>query len=137
MPNPPRSSRPSVRPSVRPDADPRAVPAPDVQMDETTRLTHEQACTRLIHGFARALDRYDYDAVLRLWAEDGVFSVPGRDHHGHAGLKAWMARREKDMICRHIVTNIVVDVIDPTSEIARSRTTDVIASDATTSALAA
>jgi len=110
MPTPPRPARPAAS---RAAAGPGARP-----MDDATRMAHEQACIRLIHGFARALDRYDYDAVLRLWAEDGVFSVPGRDHHGHAGLRAWMARREKDMICRHIVTNIVVDVIDHTRAVA-------------------
>ncbi len=84
-------------------------------MDDPTRLAHERACERLIHGFARALDFYDYDAVLRLWSDAGVLSVPGRDHHGHAGLRDWMGRREKDLICRHIVTNIVVEVLDGTT----------------------
>ena len=84
-------------------------------MDDLTRLAYERACERLIHGFASALDLYDYDTVLRLWSDDGVLSVPGHDHRGHPGLRDWMARREKDMICRHIVTNIVVDVHDETT----------------------
>ena len=81
-------------------------------MDDLTRLLHERACERLIHGFARALDAYDYDGVLRLWAEDAVFSALGHDYAGQAGLRDWLALREKDMICRHIVTNVVVEVID-------------------------
>lgn len=89
--------------------------SPPPVMDDLIRLAHERACERLIHGFARALDLYDQDGVLRLWAEDGVFSVPGCDHPGHAGLRAWMGQREKDMICRHIVTNILVDVLDDTT----------------------
>jgi len=79
-------------------------------LDDLARLAHERACERLILAFASALDRYDYDAVLRLWAEDGVLALPGQDHAGHVALRDWMARREKDMICRHIVTNITVDV---------------------------
>lgn len=84
-------------------------------MDDLARLAHERACERLIHGFARALDRYDYDAALRFWAEDGVLSLPGQDHTGHAALRDWMNRREKDMICRHVVTNLLVDVQDDRS----------------------
>lgn len=81
-------------------------------LDDLTRLAHERACERLIYGFARALDRYDYDAALQLWAEDGVLALPGQDHAGHAALRDWMLRREKDMICRHVVTNLLVDVQD-------------------------
>ncbi|WP_187972553.1 nuclear transport factor 2 family protein [Aquibium microcysteis] len=77
-----------------------------------TRLTHERACERLIYALARALDRYDYDAALALWSEDGVLCVPGRDHAGQGEIRRWMGQREKDMICRHIVTNVIVDVID-------------------------
>lgn len=84
-------------------------------MDELVRLSHERACERLLYGFTRALDRYDYEAALAFWAEDGVLSMPGRDHAGHAEIGRWMAQREKDMICRHIVTNVVVDVIDDTT----------------------
>ncbi|MBW6493328.1 MAG: nuclear transport factor 2 family protein [Burkholderiaceae bacterium] len=79
-------------------------------MDELIQLAHERACERLIHSFARALDQYDYAAALRLWADDGVFVALGREHKGHSGLLDWMNQREKDMVCRHIVTNIVVDV---------------------------
>lgn len=89
-------------------------------MDDVARLAHERACERLIHGFARALDMYDYDTALLLWSEDGVLSVPGHDHAGHSGLREWMARREKDMICRHIVSNLVVDVLDNTTATARA-----------------
>lgn len=84
-------------------------------MDDLARLAHERACERLIHGFARALDRYDYDTALRFWAEDGVLALPGQDHVGHAALRDWMNRREKDMICRHVVTNLLVDVQDDRS----------------------
>lgn len=81
-------------------------------MDDLARLAHERACERLVFEFARALDRYDYDAGLRFWAEDGVLALPGQDHVGHAALRDWMNRREKDMICRHVVTNLMVDVLD-------------------------
>lgn len=84
-------------------------------MDDLTRLIHERACERLIHGFARALDLYDYDGALRLWSDTGVLAVPGHDHRGHAGLRDWMGQRERDMVCRHIVTNLTVDVVDETT----------------------
>jgi hypothetical protein len=81
-------------------------------MDDLARFAHERACIRLISGFTRALDLYDYDSALRFWAKDGVLALPGQDHVGHAALRDWMNRREKDMVCRHVVTNVLVDVHD-------------------------
>ena len=81
-------------------------------MDSLSRIEVERACERLILRFARLLDIYDYEGVLQLWADDGVLSALGRNHSGHSGLRNWMKRREKDLICRHFVSNVMIDAID-------------------------
>lgn len=89
-------------------------------MDTLIQIQAERACERLILRFARLLDAYDYEGVLRLWTDDGVMSALGRDHTGHPGLRDWMNRREKDLICRHFVSNIMIDVIDENRAVGNS-----------------
>jgi hypothetical protein len=81
-------------------------------MNELTLIQAERACERLIHRSVRLIDAYDYEGFLRLWAADGEMSALGKDHVGHAGLRAWLSGREKDLICRHFVSNTIIDVID-------------------------
>jgi len=81
-------------------------------MDDLERLLIERACERLVHDYANLLDAYDHDGFLKLWAEDAVLDMLGTQHRGPEGLRGWLAGREPRMICRHLVTNTVTDVID-------------------------
>lgn len=82
-------------------------------MDLLTRIAAERDCERLVHDYANRLDAYDHDGFLSLFAEDAVLAMLGRDHIGTAGLRAWLEGREQGMICRHLVTNLVVRLDGP------------------------
>lgn len=82
-------------------------------MDLLTRIAAERDCERLVHEYANRLDAYDHDGFLALFAEDAVLAMLGRDHSGMAGLRAWLEAREQGMICRHLVTNLVVRLDGP------------------------
>ena len=82
-------------------------------MDLLTRIAAERDCERLVHDYANLLDAYDHDRFLALFAEDAVLAMLGRDHVGPAGIGAWLAAREQGMICRHLVTNLVVRLDGP------------------------
>ena len=72
----------------------------------------ERACVRLIHQFAAANDAANWEDVVSLFVEDGVFVRPttpdtplvGRD----AILQAFQARPPR--LTRHVVSNIMVTV---------------------------
>ena len=84
-------------------------------MTETETLLIEQACTRVVTRFSNYNDQRDFDALSSLFTEDGAFARPtdpdnyitGRDNI----LTAFKAR-PNDRITRHLITNIVIDVID-------------------------
>jgi hypothetical protein len=81
-------------------------------MDDLNRMLNERACERLCYLFARHLDAYDYEGVLGLWSEDGVIAALGKEYSGLSSLRDWIGKREGDLICRHMVTNVLIDVID-------------------------
>jgi hypothetical protein len=81
-------------------------------MDDLNRMLAERACEKLTHSYANLLDAYDHDRFLALWTDDAVLNMLGRDHHGRDGINGWLESRETDLICRHLVTNVVSDIID-------------------------
>ena len=83
-------------------------------MDEMNRMLAEHACTKLTYLYANRIDLYDYDGFMHLWAADASIDMLGTVFSGHAGIRRFLEGREREMICRHIVTNNVVDVIDAT-----------------------
>ncbi len=84
-------------------------------MDDLNRMLIERACERLTNSYANLLDAYDYEGFMGLWADDAVLNMLGREHAGRAAIRTWLDTREPDMICRHLVTNIVTDVVDENS----------------------
>jgi hypothetical protein len=81
-------------------------------MDDLERLLSERACERLLHLYANRIDAYDYDGFMELWAEGGVWNVLGNVMSGLPAIREGLERREDHLICRHFVTNAVIDVID-------------------------
>jgi uncharacterized protein (TIGR02246 family) len=77
-------------------------------MDLLTRIAAERDCERLVREYANRLDAYDHEGFLSLFTDDAVLAMLGRDHNGIAGIRAWLEAREQGMICRHLVTNLVV-----------------------------
>lgn len=81
-------------------------------MDDLQRLLIERACERLVKTYANRIDAYDYDGFMQLWSDDAVWNVLGKEWRGLDGVRAGLAVRDTTMICRHFVTNIVIDAID-------------------------
>ena len=69
----------------------------------------ERACAKISIAFANAIDRYDYDAVIALFARDGILDRWGNAIQGHAALRQWLDSRPRDVTTRHVCTNIIVE----------------------------
>ena len=81
-------------------------------MDEARRRAIEWDCTRTLTRFINALDAGDYETMAGLMAENGVWLRPGGDAIGPAGLLEAMRDRPRDLIIRHVISNVLVEVID-------------------------
>jgi len=82
-------------------------------MDDLERLTIERACQRLVLEFARFNDSWDHEALAALFTDDCVFARPlDPDHpyHGRAAVHA-IFRDRKARLTRHVMTNILIDVV--------------------------
>ena len=77
------------------------------------------ACDRLISAFAWHVDHNDYEALVALFTDDGVFERPGLVAEGHAALMAAMAARPTDRVTRHLCVNRLIDVESPTTAYGR------------------
>ena len=85
-------------------------------MDDTTRLAAESACRRLIYEFARFNDYLEHEKLAALFTEDCVFARPlDPDHpyHGRAAVHA-VFRDRPPRLTRHVMTNVIIDVISET-----------------------
>jgi len=78
----------------------------------------EQACAKVITLFSNYNDRQDYQSLSDLFTEDGSFARPTDPDnyvHGRANILAAFQARPKDRITRHVISNIIIDVIDDKS----------------------
>lgn len=82
-------------------------------MDANERMIAERACERLCNLYANRIDAYDYDGFAAVFAEDAVLDMLGTEYRGIEGIRRFLEGRDKTMICRHLVTNVVIDVSDP------------------------
>lgn len=81
-------------------------------MDEDRRRAIEWDCTRTLTRFINALDGGDYETMAGLMAEEGVWMRPGGDAVGPDGLLQAMRDRPRDLIVRHVISNVLIEVID-------------------------
>jgi len=73
----------------------------------------EWECTRTIHGYAAAADGEDTQAFIQLFTPDGVWERPdGSVLTGHAQIRAAYEARVKKGFSRHLVTGVLVKVLD-------------------------
>ena len=64
----------------------------------------QQALTALFHF----LDRKEYESVVALFLEDGVWQRPGTVLAGHAEIMADLRKRSATRLSRHVLTNFLV-----------------------------
>ncbi|MBW6495906.1 MAG: nuclear transport factor 2 family protein [Burkholderiaceae bacterium] len=78
-----------------------------------TRIAAERDCERLVNDYANRLDNYEHEGFMALFAEHAVLAMLGTEHAGAAAIRRWLEGREKGMICRHLVTNLVIKIERP------------------------
>lgn len=81
-------------------------------MDAAVRRAIEWDCAQILTRFINALDAGDYETMASLMAPTGVWKRPGGDAVGPDGLLAALTDRPRDLPIRHVISNIVIDVID-------------------------
>lgn len=82
-------------------------------MTEIETLLAEQACERLIRGFARANDGRDFDALAALLAEEATYARPtdpNKPMQGRDAIVASFRARPATRFTRHLFSNTVVTV---------------------------
>ena len=80
-------------------------------MNETERAEIERACERLSIAYAHHVDFRAYDRFAELFADDGLLDV-GTPMHGKAAIARGMSRRSDRLRSRHVLTNILIAVVD-------------------------
>jgi len=90
-------------------------------MTELERMQIEWQCGRLITGYCNHVDARDYEAFLALFCEDAEWETQAGGHmRGHAEFRAYLERRSKTSLVRHVSTNARVEVIDEAHATGRS-----------------
>lgn len=80
-------------------------------MTDDDRTTAELACARLLTRLAHHLDRRETEAVIALVTPDCLWRGK-TDARGHDAIRARLQARPADVVTLHLVTNVVVDVLD-------------------------
>jgi hypothetical protein len=85
-------------------------------LSETERAVIEWRCAQLIHRFALLNDARRFDEAAPLFAEDCIFGRPTAPDDPMVGRDAIIAalKARPPRITRHIVSNIVIEVVSPT-----------------------
>lgn len=88
----------------------------------------EHACAKLSTRYANCLDKFEDEAVLELFAPDGVWvhMVKG-PLRGREVIGEFLKSRDRALLLRHIASNAEVEVLSPTKATGRSYWTAYIA----------
>lgn len=90
--------------------------------NEIKNLLQRQACLDLILRAAVCADAGDAQALALLFGEDAVLQRPsGEPLRGRSAIAAAYAQRPAGRITRHLVTNTMFDLTDPSQPSARSQ----------------
>jgi ketosteroid isomerase-like protein len=71
----------------------------------------ETACQRLVVASYSLMDQGRYDETAALFTEDAVWVRGGKPVSGRAAILEALRQRPETDVSRHIVTNVLVDVI--------------------------
>jgi hypothetical protein len=75
----------------------------------------ELACARLLNLFTTLNDAGHYEELVKLFAEDGQFArpmAPDAFTTGRENIRESFESRRSERISRHLLSNIVIDVVD-------------------------
>lgn len=77
------------------------------------RIEIERACERLIYAYARALDLGDLSGAADFFAENGSMSrpmAPEQVIQGRETIRASLLTRPRELLTKHLATNIMIEV---------------------------
>jgi hypothetical protein len=77
------------------------------------RIEIERACERLIYAYARALDLGDLSGAADFFAENGSMArpmAPSQVIQGRETIRASLLTRPRDLLTKHLATNIMIVV---------------------------
>jgi hypothetical protein len=85
-------------------------------MDDLARLMLERECSRLPLLFARYADNGDHASLAQLFTEDCEFARPFQPDHPFYGRERvqGLFRDRPPILVRHIVSNVLVEVVSET-----------------------
>lgn len=91
-------------------------------LDEASRRAIEWDCAKLINRYTLLNDAADWDAVAALYTEDGQMARPSAPDQPIVGRSAILAtfKNRPARAARHVVSNVVVDVLSENEAIAQS-----------------
>ncbi len=72
----------------------------------------ERACARLATACYTLMDLGKYDETAALFTDDATWVRGGKPTVGRAAIRAALDKRPADQVSRHVVTNVVVNVLD-------------------------
>jgi hypothetical protein len=77
------------------------------------RIEIERACERLVYAYARLLDLGDLSTAADCFAEAGSMArplAPDQVIQGREAIRASLLTRPRELLTKHLVTNIVIEV---------------------------
>ena len=84
-------------------------------MEITQTQSIEAACTKLVNLYYQFNDNRKFKAASELFTEDGALARPTDPENfttGKANILAAWESRPNDRIARHVISNIIIDVVD-------------------------
>jgi ketosteroid isomerase-like protein len=82
-------------------------------MDRFAEIDIKLACQDLVARYCMAVNQWDLDAFLSVWAADAVWQRPlGPAINGHSGIRELMEQRPSNRVLRHVNGATLVEVID-------------------------
>jgi len=80
-------------------------------LDDATRRAIQQDCETVEIAMMRAVDLRQYDQAADFFTSSAVLDV-GTPLIGKDAIRAWLVDRPSELRSRHVLTNVLVEVID-------------------------
>ena len=77
------------------------------------RMEIEHACEQLVYAYARALDLGDMSGAADFFSENGSIArpmAPDQVVHGRENIRASLLTRPKNLLTKHLASNVTVHV---------------------------
>ncbi len=89
-------------------------------VEDRKRREIEEDCHRLMVDFANEVDLFNYDAVLAMFIPDCIFMHGEKVFEGRGQILELLQARRRNRRTRHVVSNMVVRVVDETHATGKS-----------------